>query len=58
MSSDQDEDDHDGSMPWTQIPFGEDRIGQLREQFNVLGIPTVVFENNIINFNVKKLLKI
>jgi nucleoredoxin len=29
-------------MPWVALPFGDTRIGQLKQQHNVTGIPCLV----------------
>lgn len=48
ISSDQDEvsfNEYFGGMPWVAIPFGDQRITDLKKSFNVQGIPLLLLIN-------------
>ena len=43
-----------GEMPWKAVPFGDERVGKLKSQFNVTGIPKLVVlgkDGNVVSEN-------
>jgi nucleoredoxin len=33
---------HYSTMPWTSLPYGDERIGQWLKRYNVLGVPQLI----------------